>query len=43
MSFKLWNMGVKGRLLCAIKSQYEYAKCSVRINDMLTPWFPVTK
>ncbi len=36
-------MGVKGRFLCAIKSRYEGVKCSVRINDMLTPWFPVTK
>ncbi len=32
--FKLQNMGVKGRLLCAIKSLYEDVKCSVRINNM---------
>ncbi len=41
--FKLQNLGVKGRFLSAIKSLYEDVKCSVRINDMLTPWFTVTK
>ena len=44
---KLWCMldeyGVKGKLLRAIRSLYEGSEACVRVDGMLSGWFPISK
>jgi hypothetical protein len=39
--YKLQRIGVHGKFLTAIQSLYNEVKCTVRINNDLTPWFNV--
>ena len=41
--YKLMALGVSGKFLDAAKSLYSDMECSVKVNDRLTPFFPVTK
>ena len=40
--FKLMSIGIPGRILDAIQLLYESVQCTVKVNDMFSPWFPVT-
>jgi hypothetical protein len=37
--YKLQRIGVRGKFLTAIQSLYNEVKCTVRVNNDLTPWF----
>jgi hypothetical protein len=39
--YKLQRIGVRGKFLTAIQSLYNEVKCTVRVNNDLTPWFNV--
>jgi len=39
--FKLQRAGLRGKFLTAIQSLYNDLKCTVRVNNELTPWFEV--
>ena len=38
---KLERMGVNGKFMCALKSIYRNVQCCVRINGVMSQWFPV--
>ena len=40
--YKLMCIGITGRILDAIQSLYVNVQCTVKINDLFTPWFPVS-
>ena len=40
--YKLLSVGITGKMFNAIKSLYVDVNCAVRVNDTLTPWFPVS-
>ena len=40
--FKLMSVGISGKILDAIQSLYENVQCTVKVNDLCSPWFPVT-
>ena len=40
--FKLMSIGISGKILDAIQSLYERVQCTVKVNDLFSPWFPVT-
>ena len=42
MWYKLICIGITGRILDAIQSLYVNVQCTVKINDLFTPWFPVS-
>jgi len=39
--YKLIKTGIHGKFLSALQSLYDNVKCSVKVNDCLTPWFKV--
>ena len=39
--YKLQRIGVRGKCLTAIQSLYNEVKCTVCVNNDLTPWFNV--
>ena len=39
--FKLQIAGVRGRFMSSIKSLHSELRCTVRVNNNLTPWFDV--
>ena len=41
--FKLMSLGIHGKILQSIQSLYINVSCSVRINEYLTDFFPVTQ
>ena len=36
------SIGISGNILDAIQSLYERVQCTVKVNDLSPPWFPVT-
>ena len=36
------SVGISGKILDAIQSLYENVQCTVKVNDLFSPWFPVT-
>ena len=36
------SIGISGKILDAIQSLYERVQCTVKVNDLFSPWFPVT-
>ena len=40
--YKLMHIGITGRILDAVQSLYVNVQCTVEINDLFTPWFPVS-
>ena len=40
--FKLMSIGISGKILDATQSLYERVQCTVKVNDLFSPWFPVT-
>lgn len=41
--YKLMSIGVQGKFLDAVKSLYVNTECTVKVNDNLTSYFPVTQ
>ncbi|VDI09227.1 Hypothetical predicted protein [Mytilus galloprovincialis] len=39
--YKMFKAGIRGKFLTAIHSLYDDVKCSLKVNDRLTPWFNV--
>ena len=40
--YKLMKIGINGRILDAIQSLYVNVQCTVKVNDLFLPWFPVS-
>ena len=40
--YKLMKIGINGRILDAIQSLYVNVQSSVKVNDLFSPWFPVS-
>ena len=40
--FKLMKIGINGRILDAIQSLYVNVQSTVKVNEMFSPWFPVS-
>ena len=43
MWYKLQKLGVNGKFLGAMQSLYQDMKCAVKVNGVLSSWFPVGK
>lgn len=39
--FKLMQLGLHGNILNAITSLYDDVQCALKVNDLISPWFPV--
>ena len=42
LCYKLMKIGINGRILDAIQSLYVNVQCTVKVNDLFSPWFPVS-
>ena len=40
--YKLMKIGINGRILDAIQSLYVNVQSTVKVNDLFSPWFPVS-
>ena len=40
--YKLMKIGINGRILEAIQSLYANVQSTVKVNDLFSPWFPVS-
>ena len=36
------SVGISGRILNAIQSLYDNVQCTVKVNELFFPWFPVS-
>lgn len=36
------KIGMNGRVLDVIQSLYVNVQCTVKVNDLFSPWFPVS-
>lgn len=41
--FKLMSIGIPGRIQDAIQSLYDNVQCKVKVNNIFSPWFPVSQ